>query len=133
MAGCILQIPRRSASGEELMAAMSLKEKMHETQLQSAADAKVADIQHQIEACMRGATDVLVCPYCHIGNFKGEPKFCCTLLAKAVKAVLHRQDAAVQLAKTERVMEAVAQGSFTEQQAAQIEQLLGVYDYAVRD
>lgn len=55
------------------------------------ADAKVANVEAQIAALERGATDVLNCPYCRAQTSFGEA-FCCRLMAAAALAVLDRKE-----------------------------------------
>lgn len=68
------------------------------------SEQKVENVEAQINAAMRGATNVLTCPYCQNQNKMGQT-MCCMLMAQAVLAVMERKDIAEQVEEIEQIRE----------------------------
>jgi len=84
--------------------------------LKAASQKKLEFMQAEYWRVRNGKQRYLRCPYCKAGevmrrNFYGAPKFCCDTFARALKAILDRQDevdkAAAAARTIVRVMKAV--------------------------
>ena len=71
------------------------------------AQAKIANVEAQIEACEAGRTNVITCPYCGTQNWEpgpdDSPALCCRLFAAAALAIIERQAIEEQKRIAERV------------------------------
>lgn len=56
----------------------------------SKIDPRIANIEAQIQACMRGATNIITCPYCGAQNAKENKALCCSDMGLVVRAVLRK-------------------------------------------
>ena len=54
-------------------------------------DPHIANIEAQINACMRGATNVITCPYCHKQNTDAANALCCADFGAVVRVILRKQ------------------------------------------
>ena len=54
-------------------------------------DPRITSVESQIAACMRGATNVITCPYCNAQNRKENESLCCNDMGLVVRAVLRKQ------------------------------------------
>ncbi len=54
-------------------------------------DSRILSIESQINACMRGATDIITCPYCGAQNKAENESLCCADFGAVVNAVLRKQ------------------------------------------
>ncbi len=68
------------------------------------SEQKVENVEAQVKAAMRGATNVLTCPYCRLQNKPNEP-ICCMMMARAVAAIMERVDIAEQVEEIDRIRE----------------------------
>jgi hypothetical protein len=56
-----------------------------------AIDSRIADVEQQIQAAMRGSTRVIFCPFCGVENRETNEALCCTDLGAVVLAILRKQ------------------------------------------
>lgn len=68
-------------------------------------DPRVHDIEAQIHAAMRGATNVINCPYCKKQNVAENESLCCADFGLVVRAVLRKMAQGEVLDKAERIAE----------------------------
>jgi hypothetical protein len=66
-------------------------------EIEAASRKKLLFMQSEYWRVRNGKQRFLRCPYCATGNIKrrnffGAPKFCCDTFARALKAILDRQD-----------------------------------------
>jgi len=76
--------------------------------LQVTAEQKLANVESQIAACMRGATDVITCPYCGEQVKQGNDALCCADMGLTVRAILRRQAQQECIETAERIAENMA-------------------------
>ncbi len=71
-------------------------------------DPRIKSIEAQINACMRGATNVITCPYCDAQNKAENDALCCPDFGAVVVAVLRKQAQGECLDQAKRIADAVA-------------------------
>ena len=54
-------------------------------------DPRIANVEAQINACMRGATNVITCPFCGSQNKESNDALCCADFGSVVLAILRKQ------------------------------------------
>ena len=54
-------------------------------------DPRIKSIESQINACMRGETNVITCPYCGAQNKEANEALCCADFGLVVQAILRKQ------------------------------------------
>ena len=69
---------------------------------------KIKNVEAQIAACMRGATNVITCPYCGEQNTQGSERLCCADMGLTVRAILRKQALGEVIEHAERIAEKVA-------------------------
>ena len=69
---------------------------------------KIQSVDSQIRANMRGASNVIVCPYCGLATFPTDKALCCAYLGAAVVAVLQRLDVEERREHFDKVMESAS-------------------------
>ena len=52
---------------------------------------KIANVEAQINACMRGATNTITCPYCGVATSDKDNALCCADMGLTVRAILRKQ------------------------------------------
>ena len=57
----------------------------------SPIDPRIASVEAQINACMRGATNVITCPFCRAQNTAEKTAICCADFGSVVRVVLRKQ------------------------------------------
>lgn len=67
---------------------------------------KVKSVDRQIHECMKGDSQIIICPYCKAENNSDNQALCCTLFGKAVAAVLERIRAGELLEHVDRIAQA---------------------------
>ena len=67
---------------------------------------KLENVEAQINALERHATNVITCPYCGIPMRAGDI-YCCQLFAGAVNAILDRKEIGDQIREIEQIRENV--------------------------
>ncbi len=71
-------------------------------------DPRIVSVESQINAAMRGATNVLNCPYCGSQNKAENEALCCVDFGAVVTAVLRKQAQGECIDQAKRIAEAVA-------------------------
>jgi len=66
---------------------------------------RIASLESQIASCARGESKSITCPYCEAVNVSDNERLCCTLMAKAVKAIIERERLRDVQEKVSRIME----------------------------
>jgi hypothetical protein len=54
-------------------------------------EAKIANVEAQINACYRGATNVITCPYCGVATDQTANALCCADMGLTVRAILRKE------------------------------------------
>ena len=52
---------------------------------------KIANVESQINACYRGATNTITCPYCGVATAQTHEALCCADMGLTVRAILRKQ------------------------------------------
>lgn len=68
----------------------------------------IANIESQINACMRGATNVITCPFCGEQNTAENEALCCVDFGAVVNAILRKQAQQECLDQAHRISDAIA-------------------------
>ena len=71
-------------------------------------DPRIASVEAQINACMRGATDVINCPFCGSQNRAEYEALCCPDMGSTVRVILRKQAQRECLDNAERILEIVS-------------------------
>ncbi len=71
-------------------------------------DPRIVSIESQINACMKGATNVITCPYCNAQNKAENDALCCVNFGAVVNVILRKQAQGECLDTAARIADAVA-------------------------
>ena len=71
-------------------------------------DPRIANVEAQINAAMRGATNVITCPFCSAQNKSEKEALCCVDFGAVVNAILCKQAQQELLDTAHRIADAVA-------------------------
>ena len=71
-------------------------------------DQRIVSIESQINACMRGATNIITCPYCGAQNKAENSALCCADFGAVVLVILRKQAQRECLDQAGRIAEAVS-------------------------
>ncbi len=72
-----------------------------------AIDPRIANVEAQINAAMRGSTNVITCPFCKAQNKAENEALCCVDFGAVVQAVLRKQAQQELLDTAHRIADAV--------------------------
>jgi hypothetical protein len=76
--------------------------------MESPIDPRIVSIESQINAAMRGATNVLNCPYCGSQNKADNEALCCPDFGAVVRVILRKQAQGECLDMAKRIADRVA-------------------------
>ena len=70
-------------------------------------DASIASVEAQINAVMRGATNVITCPFCGKQNREENEALCCADFGAVVNAILRKQAQQELIDQAHRISDAI--------------------------
>lgn len=71
-------------------------------------DPRIVSVEAQINACMKGETNVITCPFCNAQNKQENESLCCPDFGLVVRAILRKQAQGEVLDHASRIADRIA-------------------------